>query len=284
VVRKNFQGYFQMMRMDRPIGFYLLLWPTLWALWIAAHGFPQMQILVVMILGVAVMRALGCTLNDWADRNFDGLVARTKNRPLPQGLLKKSQVFALMLVLASAAFALAWQLNSFAFSLAFPGLAIAAVYPYCKRFFQAPQLWLGLAFAWSIPMAFAAVQNHLPAEAYGLFCIALLWPVAYDTMYALADIEDDKKIGLHSLAITLGARAVPWTIGLQRLIYVLFWMYGYYFSFVWGYYLCLCLALPLILFQEKCLRIQTPKSCMQAFRSNGYFGALVFLGIVFNYL
>ena len=198
------QAYWQLMRMDKPIGTLLLLWPTLWALIIAAQGVPDLTVLVVFILGVVFMRSAGCVINDFADRKVDGHVKRTSQRPLPSGRVTSKEAIGLFIVLSVASFLLVLTMNPLTIKLSFAGLFLAFIYPFMKRYTHLPQLFLGLAFSWSIPMAWAAQANELPAMVWFIFAINALWTIAYDTQYAMVDRDDDLKIGIKSTAILFG--------------------------------------------------------------------------------
>ncbi|ORJ15475.1 4-hydroxybenzoate polyprenyltransferase, partial [Aeromonas salmonicida] len=197
-------AYVQLARIDKPIGTLLLLWPTLWALWLAAGGLPDLWTLLVFVVGVFLMRSAGCVINDYADRNFDGHVKRTAGRPLPMGKVKPREVLALFAVLALISFALVLTMNSLTIALSFAALLLAVCYPFMKRYIPIPQLVLGMAFSWSIPMAYAAQANALPLVAWLVFLANLLWTIAYDTQYAMVDRDDDLKLGLKSSAILFG--------------------------------------------------------------------------------
>ncbi|MGL5762845.1 MAG: 4-hydroxybenzoate octaprenyltransferase, partial [Plesiomonas shigelloides] len=216
MLREKLSAYWRLMRMDRPIGTLLLLWPTLWALWLAAQGQPNWPVLLVFVLGVVVMRAAGCVINDYADRHFDGHVKRTANRPLPSGDVRPSEARWLFVALVALAFVLVLTLNSLTIVLSLVALALAAVYPFMKRFTHLPQLVLGVAFGWSIPMAFAAQMNLLPLSCWLLLLANICWTVAYDTQYAMVDRDDDLRIGIKSTAILFG-RFDKLIIGLLQL-------------------------------------------------------------------
>ncbi len=216
--------YALLMRLHRPIGSLLLLWPTLWALWIASNGRPNQFILFIFILGVLVMRSAGCVINDIADRHFDPHVARTRARPLAAGNIKLIEAIILFIVLCIIALTLVLQLNIFTIKLAFIGLALAIIYPFTKRFTYWPQLFLGAAYAWSIPMAFAAQTQHLPGLCWVLYFTAVLWPIAYDTMYAMVDKPDDLLIGIKSTAILFGDYDKIMVLFIQISVLILLWL------------------------------------------------------------
>ena len=276
------RAYFKLMRMDRPIGAFLLLWPTLWALWLAGDGRPDAAVVVIFIAGTFVMRAAGCVINDYADRHIDPQVRRTRNRPLASGELSVRQaagVFALLLVLA---FLLVLQLNRHAQLLSLFAVFIAAVYPFTKRFTHLPQLVLGVAFSWGIPMAYAALTGALPSEAWLLFAANFFWIVAYDTQYAMVDRDDDLSIGVKSTAILFG-RYDNLMVGLLHLtcltlLAALGWQRGFFES--WPYSLGLGLALGFAAYQQTLTKTRDRDRCLRAFLNNNWFGGVVFLGIV----
>lgn len=274
-------SYLKLMRLNKPIGILLLLWPTLWALWIAAQGFPDWQILIVFLLGVVVMRSAGCVINDIADRNFDGEVERTKRRPLITGEVTLKESIIIFLVLCLAGFWLVLQLNIFTVVLSFVGLLLAIIYPFSKRVTYFPQVVLGAAFAWSVPMVFSAQSNHLPNVCWLIYAIAVLWPVAYDSIYALMDKNDDVKVGIKSTVIYFGRFDVILIFLLQALfIFSLCWL-GIIQKMNFYYFLSILTALALICYQY---HLVTLKKYYAAFLNNNWVGLVVFGGIVGNYL
>lgn len=276
--------WLQLMRLDRPIGTLLLLWPTLWAVWIAGAGNPSARTIIVFTLGVIVMRAAGCVINDYADRNFDGHVKRTQARPLATGALRGRDALMLFAGLMVIALILVLMLNRFTFYLAFGGAALAIIYPFMKRFTFLPQLFLGAAFAWAIPMAFAAETETLPAAAWLIFVAKLLWTVAYDTQYAMCDREDDLKVGIKSTAILFG-EADRLIIGvLQALTLWPLWLLGRGLDFGWTWYLGLAVAAGLFVYQQWLIRDRQPEGCFRAFLNNQWVGAALFAGLWLQYL
>lgn len=276
--------WLQLMRLDRPIGTLLLLWPTLWAVWIAGAGNPSARTIIVFTLGVIVMRAAGCVINDYADRNFDGHVKRTQARPLATGALRGRDALMLFAGLMVIALILVLMLNRFTFYLAFGGAALAIIYPFMKRFTFLPQLFLGAAFAWAIPMAFAAETETLPAAAWLIFVAKLLWTVAYDTQYAMCDREDDLKVGIKSTAILFG-EADRLIIGvLQVLTLWPLWLLGRGLDFGWTWYLGLAVAAGLFVYQQWLIRDRQPEGCFRAFLNNQWVGAALFAGLWLQYL
>ncbi|MBW3698579.1 4-hydroxybenzoate octaprenyltransferase [Vibrio sp. T187] len=274
------KAYWQLMRMDRPIGTLLLLWPTLWALVVAAEGMPDLNVLVVFILGVILMRAAGCVINDFADRKVDGHVKRTKQRPLPSGAVTSKEAIVLFLVLGVVSFLLVLTMNPLTIKLSFAGMALAFIYPFMKRFTHLPQLFLGLAFSWAIPMAWAAQTNELPTIVWFIFAINALWTVAYDTQYAMVDRDDDLKIGIKSTAILFG-RFDKLIIGVLQLItlamlIVLGMEYQLGDSFYWG----LLIVGSLFVYQQHLIRHRDRDLCFQAFLNNNYVGMAITAGLL----
>ncbi|WP_421171623.1 4-hydroxybenzoate octaprenyltransferase [Aeromonas dhakensis] len=277
-------AYVQLARIDKPIGTLLLLWPTLWALWLAADGLPDLWTLLVFVVGVFLMRSAGCVINDYADRNFDGHVKRTAGRPLPMGKVKPREVLALFAVLALISFALVLTMNPLTIGLSFAALLLAVCYPFMKRYIPIPQLVLGMAFSWSIPMAYAAQANALPAVAWLVFLANLLWTIAYDTEYAMVDRDDDLKLGLKSSAILFGRHDKRIIGALQLLTLLILLLVGQLSELGSSYYWSLLAAAALFVYQQRLIRERQREACFQAFLNNNYVGALIFAGVVFNYL
>ncbi len=276
-------AYLRIMRFDRPIGILLLLWPTLWALWIAARGVPPTKILIIFIIGVVLMRAAGCIINDYADRHFDGLVARTKNRPLVTGAVSVKGAITLFILLCLIAFILVCFLNKLTILLALVAVALACCYPFMKRFFAIPQLALGLAFSWSIPMAFAAVNNRVPLVAWLLFLATFFWIVAYDTQYAMVDRDDDIKIGIKSSAIFFGSYDRLWVVISQFAMLITLVVIGGLLGLNLFYYCALLLSAGLMIYQFCLIYRRKPANCFKAFLNNNWVGALIFIGVYFNF-
>ncbi|EIS3741865.1 4-hydroxybenzoate octaprenyltransferase [Aeromonas hydrophila] len=277
-------AYVQLARIDKPIGTLLLLWPTLWALWLAADGLPDLWTLLVFVVGVFLMRSAGCVINDYADRNFDGHVKRTAGRPLPMGKVKPREVLALFAVLALISFALVLTMNPLTIGLSFAALLLAVCYPFMKRYIPIPQLVLGMAFSWSIPMAYAAQANALPAVAWLVFLANLLWTIAYDTQYAMVDLDDDLKLGLKSSAILFGRHDKRIIGALQLLTLLILLLVGQLSELGSSYYWSLLAAAALFVYQQRLIRERQREACFQAFLNNNYVGALIFAGVVINYL
>lgn len=282
--RERLPDFLRLMRVDKPIGTLLLLWPTLWALWFAAGGVPDTKNLLIFIPGVILMRAAGCVINDFADRKVDGHVERTQNRPLPSGTVTAKEALLLFTLLCLAAFGLVLLTNPFTIKLAFVGVALAACYPFMKRYTHLPQLVLGAAFAWSIPMAFAAQTNQLPTELWALYAAVILWTVAYDTFYAMVDRDDDLKIGIKSTAILFGDMDIPITATLQILVLVALAMTGMNFGRGLWFFLSLLAAGLLFLYQQFLIRHRDRDKCFKAFLNNHYVGTVIFIGLALDYL
>lgn len=274
----------RLMRLNRPIGAFLLLWPTLWALWLAGNGRPQAHIVVIFVLGVFIMRAAGCVINDYADRNFDGAVARTKDRPLATGELTVRNAISALVILLTLAMLLAFQLNNISRYIAIFAAAIAALYPFTKRFTYLPQFVLGIAFSMGIPMAFAAQLGLIPGVAWLLLIANLLWVVAYDTIYAMVDREDDLKIGIKSTAILFACydKAMVFLLALASLAMLAY--IGQSQQFNQYYFGGLLLALLNLVYQQWLIKDEDNTLQFRAFLSNNWFGAFVFFGLLLNYL
>jgi len=278
------EAFSQLMRIDKPIGTLLLLWPTLWALWIAAKGLPDLNILVVFCLGVFLMRSAGCVINDFADRKVDGFVERTKNRPLPSGRATSKEAVVLFLVLALCSFILVLTQNSLTIQLSFIGLILAFIYPFMKRFTHLPQFVLGLAFSWSIPMAYAAQANMLSNTIWLLFLANITWTIAYDTMYGMVDKEDDLKIGIKSTAILFGKYDKLTIALLQVSTLILLMVVGILEQLNAYFYIALLVAGALFIQQQKHIKNRDRAKCFKAFLDNNYVGFIIFVGFILAYL
>ena len=276
--------YGYLCRLHRRIGIYLLLWPTLWALWVVGNGRPNWLVLLVFVTGTVLMRSAGCAINDFADRKYDPYVARTKDRPLVIGTVKPAEAIGVFLVLSLCAFALVLTMNDLTVKLAFAGVILAVIYPFAKRFTYMPQVVLGAAFAWAVPMAFAAQTGSIPVIGWLLYTAALLWTTAYDTIYAMVDREDDLKIGVKSTAILFGAADVPITLFLQGLALLALLLAGKQLQLSFWYYLGLATATGLLINQYRLMRNRQPADCFRAFLNNNYLGMAVFGGLVAHYL
>lgn len=271
--------YARLTRLDRPVGWVLLLWPTLLALWLAAGGAPKALNLAVFIAGVVLMRSAGCAINDYADRDFDAHVARTRDRPLAAGLIQPWEALMVFAVLALAAFGLVLLLDPLVLKLSVVGLLLAASYPFMKRWHHLPQLHLGVAFSWAIPMAYAAESGTIDLTAMLLFLANVLWTMAYDTMYAMADREDDLKIGVKSTAILFGRFDRLIIGGLQLATLLLLVLIGLRAGLGWAYDAGLLVAASFALWQQWLIRNREPAACIAAFKNNQWFGMAVFVGL-----
>ncbi|MFW0767365.1 4-hydroxybenzoate octaprenyltransferase [Trabulsiella odontotermitis] len=277
-------AFHRLMRTDKPIGALLLLWPTLWALWLAAPGLPPLWILAVFVAGVWLMRAAGCVVNDYADRKFDGHVKRTAHRPLPSGDVTEKEARTLFVVLVMLSFLLVLTLNTMTILLSVAALALAWVYPFMKRYTHLPQVVLGAAFGWSIPMAFAAVSESLPLSCWLMFLANILWAVAYDTQYAMVDRDDDLKIGIKSTAILFG-QYDKLIIGiLQVAVLALMVAIGMMNHLGWAFYWSVAVAGALFVYQQKLIKDRERDACFKAFMNNNYVGLVLFLGLAMSFM
>lgn len=278
----KWQAYSRLMRIDKPIGTLLLLWPTLWALWLSGMAIPPLSVLVVFVLGVFVMRAAGCVINDYADRNVDGHVKRTAARPLASGAVTEKEAKLLFAGLGLLAFLLVLTMNRMTILLSFGGLALAWVYPFMKRYTHLPQVVLGAAFGWAIPMGWAAVSESLPFVCWLVFLANICWTVAYDTQYAMVDRDDDLKIGVKSTAILFG-RYDKLIIGLLQLAALgLMALVGILLHLSGAFYWSLLLAGGLFVHQQKLIAGRERELCFQAFLNNNYVGLVLFIGVLLN--
>jgi 4-hydroxybenzoate polyprenyltransferase len=282
--RTRFGHYWRLVRADRPIGIYLLLWPALWALWLAADGVPPWWTLLVFVLGTALMRSAGCAINDYADRDFDGRVARTAQRPLATGLVTPREALGVFAVLSLLAFALVLTLNSKTIAHSFVAVALAGLYPFTKRYTHMPQLVLGIAFGWAVPMAFTALQNQIPPLAWVLFTATVLWALIYDTMYAMVDRDDDLDVGIKSTAILFGRYDRLVIALLQGLMLGLLVQVGRMAGLGAVYFVALLGAAGLFGYQQWLIRDREQAACFRAFLNNHYLGMLVFAGLLVDFL
>ena len=271
------------MRVHRPVGTLLLLWPTLAALWMAAGGSPPLDALLIFVVGTFLARSAGCVANDIADRDFDGHVRRTRERPLPAGDISSIGAVVLLMTLAVLCMAVVLMLNPLARWLAVAGAAVALAYPFCKRFTQLPQAVLGIAFSWGIPMAFAAVTGAVPFAAWLFFAASCVWIVAYDTIYALIDRDDDLAIGVKSAAILFGAKVRPVLGVLQATTVALFAWLGVHLGFAHAYFAACAVAVVLFIRQQALIRAGERDACLRAFGSNAWVGFALFAGTVAEY-
>jgi 4-hydroxybenzoate polyprenyltransferase len=281
--RQRLSHYWRLMRFDKPIGILLLLWPALWALWIAGRGRPDPLVLFVIVTGVVLMRAAGCVINDYADRDFDPHVERTQQRPIAAGLVSPKEALILFVGLCLTAFGLVCLLNGLTIALSVPGAFLAASYPFMKRFTHLPQAYLGVAFGWAVPMGFAAQTGSIPLVGWELFLATVVWALIYDTMYAMVDRDDDLKIGVKSTAILFGEHDRQIIGGLQVFMLAILAGIGLQLGLSAPYYVGLFVAAGFFIYQQ-CLIVHRVKAdCFKAFLNNHWFGAMVFAGLVVNY-
>jgi len=275
--------YYLLMRFDRPIGMLLLLWPTLWALWIAAEGAPKASVLTVFVIGVVLMRAAGCVINDVADRDFDPHVRRTRQRPIAAGRVTVREALILFASLCLLAFVLVLTMNGLTIKLAFIGVFLAASYPFVKRYTHLPQIYLGIAFGWAVPMAFAAQTGTVPTVAWLVFIAKVLWATAYDTMYAMVDRKDDLRVGVKSTAILFGDADRVIIAVIQAMVLLVLLLIGLQLKLGGFYYFGLLVAAALAVYQQYLIREREPGACFRAFLNNNWFGMAVFAGLVMSY-
>jgi 4-hydroxybenzoate polyprenyltransferase len=279
---KALADYARLVRLHRPVGIWLLLWPALWGLWVAARGHPHEHVFVVFMLGVVLTRSAGCAINDFADRRFDPHVARTGDRPLATGAVSAPEALLIYAILSLLALALVLTLDRLTVRYAIAGAALMAVYPFLKRFFPLPQVWLGAAFSWSVPMAFAAETHAVPRLAWLLFVAGLLWTAVYDTMYAMVDRDDDLKLGIRSTAILFGD-ADRWVIAaMQVLVLYALWLTGEQASLGPWYRGGLVAGAALFAYQQWLIRGRDRARCFRAFTNNVWFGLIVFVGLALD--
>ncbi len=278
------RAFWQLARFDRPIGSLLLLWPTLWALFLAGDGLPKLDVLLVFVLGVVFMRAAGCVINDFADRNVDGHVKRTANRLMPSGKVSEREALGLFSLLVLVSFLLVLTMNNLTIMLSVVAVILAAAYPFMKRYTHLPQLVLGAAFGWSIPMAYAAQSGTLPMVAWLLFVANILWTIAYDTLYAMVDRDDDLKVGIKSTAILFG-RFDKLIIGILQLATIMLLIaIGGILQLNQWYYWALLLASALFVYQQMLIQGRQREQCFKAFLNNNYVGMVIFIGISLSVL
>ncbi len=284
ILRDRIRQYALLARIHRPIGTLLLLWPMLWALWIAAAGQPNLLVLVVFLLGTWLMRSAGCAINDFADRKIDPQVKRTTDRPLAAGRIRPREALGVFVVLSLFAFALVLTQNHLTILLSFGGIALAASYPFMKRFHHLPQVHLGAAFGWAVPMVWAAQTGQFPPPlAWLIFIAAILWATIYDTEYAMVDREDDLRIGVKSTAILFGD-ADRLIIGiLQALMLLTLWLIGYHAGLGWPYDITLLMVAGQFIYQQLLIAYRVPEYCFRAFMNNNWLGAVLFAGILAHF-
>jgi 4-hydroxybenzoate polyprenyltransferase len=276
--------YEKLMRLDKPIGILLLLWPTLWGLWVSSAGLPKLEVAVIFILGVVLMRSAGCIINDFADRNFDPHVERTKDRPLAARLISPLEALLIAAGLIELAFLLVLQLNTLTIKLSLAACLLAVIYPFLKRVFWLPQAWLGIAFGFGIPMAFAAHREFVAPLAWAMMVANMFWAIAYDTEYAMVDRDDDIKLGLKSSAILFGRFDVIGVMICQALFLLLMAAIGYWARLGVFYFVGLVIAVGLTVYQFALIRERLREGCFKAFLNNNLLGAAVFGGILLDFL
>ena len=284
ILAERLSLYLQLTRLNRPIGILLLLWPTLWAVWIAAAGHPAWHIVLIFMLGTVLMRSAGCAINDYADRDFDKHVQRTRERPVTSGRIAPREAIWLAASLALIAFVLILPLNNLTLLLSFPAVFLAASYPFTKRFLAIPQAYLGIAFGFGIPMAFAATLGSVPPVAWLLLVANMFWAIAYDTEYAMVDRDDDMHLGIHSSALWFGKYDVAAVMSCYAITLILLVVVGQMAGLGWLYYLGLLIAGGIALYHYNLIKQRQREACFKAFLHNNWFGAAVFLGIVADYL
>jgi len=281
---EKLDNYERLMRLDKPIGILLLLWPALWGLWFARRGMPEPHILAIFLFGVVLMRSAGCIINDYADRNFDAHVERTRDRPIAAGRVAPLEALVLAAALVLLAFVLVLQLNRLTVLLSFGALALMVIYPFLKRFFVFPQAWLGVAFGFSIPMAYAAQTGQVPAVAWALLAAHVFWSIAYDTEYAMADRDDDVKLGLKSSAILLGRHDVAAVMAAHAVFLAAMAAIGWWQGLGVLYYCGLAVAAGLVTRQYQLIRDRDRGRCFQAFNDNNWMGLAIFAGLALDLL
>ena len=273
----------RLMRLDRPIGIFLLLWPLTWALWIATQGHPPLRILAIFVAGTIVMRSAGCVINDFADRNIDPHVRRTRNRPLAARRLSPKEALGIFFALLAIALLLVTRLDQKTLHYAYVGAALTVSYPLMKRFFPLPQLYLGAAFGWAIPMAFVATVGAVPRVGWTLFIVTVLWAGVYDTIYAMVDRDDDLKLNVKSSAILFGDMDRVMILAMQAMVLLGLLSVGRMMNLAWPYWLALGVGAALFAYHQWLIRDQDPKACFAAFLSNHYFGLVIFTGVASAY-
>ena len=283
-IEDRVKQYWVLSRFDKPIGILILLWPALWALWVASSGKPDYYVLLVICLGVVLMRAAGCVINDYADRDFDPHVERTKQRPIAAGKVTPKEALWLFVILCLIAFGLVLTLNIFTIALSFVAAFLAGSYPFMKRYTHLPQAYLGIAFGWAVPMSFSAQVNQIPTVAWIMYLAVVLWALVYDTMYAMVDKDDDLKIGVKSTAILFGVYERQIMAVLQVIIIGLLVLVGLMQALTWPYYAGVIVATGLCVYQQKLIFHREKALCFKAFLNSNYFGMAVFIGLSLSYL
>jgi 4-hydroxybenzoate polyprenyltransferase len=281
-IKSRLDAYERLIRLDKPIGILLLLWPTLWGLWLAKRAMPEMAVLWLFVLGTVLMRSAGCAFNDFADRRFDAEVERTRGRPLAAGLIRPWEALAIAAALAAAAFAIVLQFNTLTIRLSFAALAIAAIYPFTKRFFWMPQAWLGVAFGFGIPMAFAAQLGAIPPAGWALLGANVLWTLAYDTEYAMVDRDDDRRIGIRTSALLFGRFDVAAVMLCYALFVAAMAAIGVWAAYGAFYHAGIAVAALIAAYHYILIRHRTREGCFKSFLHNNWIGAAIFAGIALD--
>ena len=277
-------AFTELTRLNKPIGIYLLLWPTISALWIAAEGIPDLGLLLIFVMGTTIMRSAGCCVNDFADYNFDGSVGRTRERPLARGSLKRQDAFYCFGILSAAGFFLVLFTNLYTIFLSFGAVIIIVIYPFMKRYTNLPQLVLGVAFSWGRLMAFTAQTETIPQPALLLFAANIIWTIGYDTQYAMVDRKFDIKVGIKSTAILFGDMDKYFIALFQAMFIISMWFVGQQFELGWSYYLSLLSSCGLFAYQQYLIKDRLPDLCLKAFLNNNWVGAVIFVGVILNYV
>jgi 4-hydroxybenzoate polyprenyltransferase len=280
---KRLDAYERLIRLDKPIGALLLLWPTLWAVWLASRGQPNLDLVLIFVVGTLLMRSAGCAMNDYADRDIDPHVERTRSRPLAAREIRPKEALMVSAALALAAFCLVLFLNPFAIALSIVALAIAASYPFAKRFIALPQAYLGIAFGFGIPMAYAAIQNRLPLECWLLLAANVCYSFAYDTEYAMVDRDDDVRLGIRTSALTLGDWDLVAVMASYAAMLALLAAAGFWLRLNWPYYAGLVVAAGMMFYHWRLIRTRSREGCFKAFMHNNWVGGAIFAGIVLSF-
>ncbi|RJS92723.1 4-hydroxybenzoate octaprenyltransferase [Salinisphaera sp. Q1T1-3] len=275
-------AYLRLTRLNKPIGIFLVVWPMMWALWLAARGVPNPWVLFVFVVGAVLMRSAGCVMNDFADRRIDGHVKRTRARPLATGEVSAREALAVFAALSIAAFALVLTLNGLTIAYSIVGLGLAVLYPFTKRATHWPQMFLGAAFGWAVPMAFAAQAHHVPLGGWLLFVATLIWALTYDTFYAMVDRDDDLKIGVKSTAVLWGDNDRRNIAVIQVIFYALLVAVGISFALGWLYYLGLAGAVAMSIYHYRLTRHRDRDACFKAFMQHNYLGGVIFIGLALD--
>lgn len=281
---KKLPHFIALTRLNSPIGIYLLLWPMLWALWFCADGIPRIDVLIIFVLGTVLTRSAGCAINDYADRKLDAHVERTKARPLATGALTGTEAIMAAALLMLLAFILVLFTNALTIKLSFIALVLATIYPFTKRITYWPQAFLGLAFAFAVPMVAAAQTNSVPLIAWLVFLAAVIWAIAYDTLYAVADREYDIKMGMKSTAILFDNKELAIVVGLQLLVLALLFVVGMITGRGWVFNSGLIISIVFIVYQNRISQARDPLQCIKAFLNNHYMGMTIFIALVLDYL